>query len=241
LPDAHFAEPRLAALYDLLEDGRPDLEVYAAIADELGAESVLDIGCGTGSLACLLARRGKRVTGLDPAGASLQIARAKPGAGAVEWLEGDATTLPLPAVDLVTMTGNVAQVFLTDAAWSSATLAVRRSLAEGGHFVFETRDPAREAWRGWNRRDTYRTANLPGVGGLETWVELTAVELPLVSFRTTFVFAADGAVLTSGSTLRFRSRQEVADSLEASGFTVDQVRDAPDRPGLELVFVASRD
>ena len=50
----------------------------------------------------------------------------------------------------------------------------------------------------------------------------------------------DGAVLTSDSTLRFRSRGELADSLAEAGLAVDEVRDAPDRPGLELVLIARK-
>ncbi len=63
---------------------------------------------------------------------------------------------------------------------------------------------------------------------------------PLVTFRWTYVFAADGQVLTSDSTLRFRERQEVEADLAAEGFEVVEVRDAPDRPGKEFVFVARR-
>ncbi|MBO0832105.1 MAG: class I SAM-dependent methyltransferase, partial [Actinobacteria bacterium] len=112
MPDAIFDDPRLARIYDPLDPDRSDLDVYAAIAAEFGARSVLDVGCGTGTFACLLAARGLEVTGVDPAGASLDVARAKPGAGAVRWLHGDATTLPLMQADLATMTGNVAQVFV---------------------------------------------------------------------------------------------------------------------------------
>jgi hypothetical protein len=55
------------------------------------------------------------------------------------------------------------------------------------------------------------------------------------------MFASDGAVFTSSdSTLRFRSRDEDLASLAAAGFAVIDVRDTPDRPGLELVFVAQR-
>ena len=81
MADALFEDPRLARVYDPLDPDRDDLLVYAAIAAEFGARSVLDIGCGTGTFACLLAGRGLDVIGVDPAGASLDVARAKPGAG----------------------------------------------------------------------------------------------------------------------------------------------------------------
>jgi hypothetical protein len=63
------------------------------------------------------------------------------------------------------------------------------------------------------------------------------VSLPLVSFRYTYTFLADGAVVTSDSTLRFRSREEVEASLAAHGYRVLDVREAPDRPGREFVFI----
>src|SRR6187551_2463973 len=109
MPDAVFEHPRLVSIYDALDPDRSDLDVYAAIADELGARRVLDVGCGTGTFALLLTERGLDVTGVDPAGGSLDVARAKPGAERVRWIHGDATALPPMRVDLATMTGNVAQ------------------------------------------------------------------------------------------------------------------------------------
>jgi SAM-dependent methyltransferase len=240
MADDLFEEPRLARLYDPLDPDRGDLDVYAAIVEEFGAGSVLDIGCGTGTFACLLARRGVEVIGLDPAAASLDVARAKPGAELVRWVHGDAASLPALQVDLVTMTGNVAQVFLTDEEWDLVLRSAHAALRPGGRLVFETRDPARRAWLEWNRQASQARTGIPGVGGLQTWTEVTEVRGDLVSFRSTFLFEADGAVLTSESTLRFRHFKEVADSLRSAGFVLDEVRDAPDRPGREFVFVARR-
>ena len=240
MADALFEEPRLAGVYDPLDPVRDDLVMYAAIAAEFGARSVLDIGCGTGTFACLLAGRGIDVIGVDPAGASLDVARAKAAARRVRWLRCDAAGLPPLQVELATMTGNVAQVFLTNAEWDAALRSVRAALRPSGRLVFETRDPAAQAWREWNRAGSLSRADVPGVGTVQSWAEVTDIRSDLVSFRSFFVFEADGATLTSESTLRFRHRDEVADSLMAVGFAVDDLRDAPDRPGRELVFVARR-
>ncbi len=62
-----------------------------------------------------------------------------------------------------------------------------------------------------------------------------------MTFRRTYIFATDGQVLTSDSTLRFREREEAETDLIAHGYVVEDVRDAPDRPGKEFVFCARRD
>jgi SAM-dependent methyltransferase len=240
VPDAIFAERRLAELYDPLDPDRSDLDVYAALAEESGARSVLDIGCGTGTLACLLAGRGLEVTAIDPASASLEVARRKPGADRVRWVHTDAASLPPLQVDLAVMTGNVAQVFVADEEWAAALQAVREALRPAGRLVFESRDPARKAWLEWTRDQTYRRVAIPGTGFAQTWTDLTGVEQDLVSFQATVLFERYGTVLTSDSTLRFRSRAELAGSLAAASLIVEEVRDAPDRPGREFVFIAHR-
>jgi SAM-dependent methyltransferase len=232
-----FEYPRLAAIYDALDADRSDLDVYVAIADELGARRVLDVGCGTGTFALLLADRGLEAIGVDPAQASLDVARAKPGSKRVRWIYGDATALPPLDVDLATMTANVAQAIVDEADWDGTLRGIYDALRPGGYLVFETRDPTARAWEDWTRDASYSVTDVGGVGPVESWHELTDVSLPLVSFRSTCVFP-DGEVLTSDSTLRFRERDEVQTDLSRHGYTVDEVRDAPDRPGRELVFLA---
>ena len=175
--------------------------------------------------------------GLDPADASLAVAHSKPGADRITWLPGDVTMLPSVVVDAVTMTGNVAQVFVRDEEWSAVLVGVRRGLREGGHLVFETRDPSFRGWEEWTRDRSISVSDMVA-GRVEHWVELTKVELPLVSFRHNFRFLDGGDIVTSDSTLRFRDRDEIASSLAAAGFAVEDVRDAPDRPGREFVFIA---
>lgn len=81
MADEEFRDPRLAALYDALDDpGRGDLDAYTALVREYDARRVLDIGCGTGVFALRLAGLGFEVVAVDPARAALDVARAKPGA-----------------------------------------------------------------------------------------------------------------------------------------------------------------
>lgn len=75
---------------------------------------------------------------MDPAAASLDVARAKPGAQRVRWLHGDATNLPELHVDLATMTANVAHVILTDEEWSGTL--------RGIHGATVTSDSTRRFW-----------------------------------------------------------------------------------------------
>jgi hypothetical protein len=94
------------------------------------------------------------------------------------------------------LTANVAQVFLHDDEWSNVLAAARSALRPGGHLVFETRIPAARGWEEWTPEHSLSAAHTVE-GPVVSWVELTAVELPFVSFRWTYRFLEDGAELTS--------------------------------------------
>lgn len=149
--------------------------------------------------------------------------------------------MPPLAVDLATMTANVAQVFLTDDDWHETLRGIHAALRPGGRLVFETRDPARRAWTDWTPERTFSETDIPGTGVVRTWCQVLDVAEPLVSFRWTYVFDNDGTTLVSDSTLRFRGRDEIERSLRDTGFRAEDVRDVPDRPGREFVFVAVRE
>ncbi|MBT0993747.1 methyltransferase domain-containing protein [Cellulomonas sp. DKR-3] len=240
MADAIFEDPLLARLYDPLDPDRSDLDAYRALVDELGAHRVLDLGCGTGTFATMLAADGLDVVGVDPATASLDVARGKPHASRVRWLDGDAGVLTeVDPVDLVVMTANVFQVFLDRDAALRTLVAVREVLRPSGRLVFETRDPRRRAWEAWTPEQSRTRTEVPGLGEVEAWVEVTAVEPPLVTFRWSHLVPGTGLV-TSDSTLRFWTLDEVRGLVADAGLDVDEVRDAPDRPGLEHVVVCRR-
>jgi len=238
VPDQQFANPRLAKIYDHLDGEREDLNPYIDMVDEFNARSVLDFGCGTGVMLSQLAGRNLNLVGVDPAQASLDIAQKKTASKTVTWILGSADKIKDLHVDLAFMTGNVAQVFLTDESWLFALECLHSVLSTSGYLVFETRNSSARAWSEWTRSKTYKLTEIEHIGNVESWCEVTDVSLPYVSFNWNYVFKKDGAVLTSESTIRFREIEEIQQSLKDSGFELLEIREAPDRPGKEFVFIA---
>lgn len=243
MPDAAFSHPRLARVYDPLDPDRSDLDTYVDLVRELGATSVLDVGCGTGTLACRLAASGVEVLGVDPAAASVEVARAKTRADRVEWVVGTMTEVVedlrlRERYDLATMTANVAQVFLDDADWAATLRAIRACLRPGAHLAFETRNPADRAWERWTKELSHQVVEVEGEGPVEDWVQVTAVDGELVTFESPTIFHADGARVDSTSTLRFRDLDALSSSLDEAGFSAVQVRDLPYAPGRGWLLVA---
>lgn len=246
MSDAAFENPRLATLYDLINTPRDDTDFYLALALRVEAETVFDVGCGTGLLACEMVRRGHRVTGCDPAEAMLDIARRRSHGDKVRWLSGDASALPRESANLAIMTGHVAQVFLDDASWLSTLTAINNSLRDGGRIAFEFRNPAMKAWKRWNPTESRTTIAHPTEGTVDAWVETLDVSEELVTFEWHCHFRRTGETLRSESTLRFPDRESIERSLIRAGFALETLYGDWDlslfeKSSPEMIFIATRE
>lgn len=245
MPTPEFTDPRQVAIYDAVNSYEPGTQpdFYVHVAQEVGAETVIDLGCGTGLITLELARRGYRMIGIDPSPVMLEVARKKPGADRVQWLQGNAGQLGEPGADLAIMSGHVAQFILTDADWLDVLAGVKEALRPGGYLAFESRDPRALEWKRWSARK--RIIPDSPYGRIESWTEATKVEGEVVYAVGHRRLLRSDEALVSPFALRFRSEELLRRSLTSSGFSVEAVFGDWDRrpsgPGeRELIVIAKR-
>ena len=125
---------------------------------------MLDLGCGTGRLPLALSRAGHTVTGVDPAAASLDAARAKPGAERITWIEGTSAVLPDATFDVALMTSHVAQFLVGDDEWRGTLADLARALVPGGLLLFDAPTRATERGSGGTRSTPAVAPRWPAAG-----------------------------------------------------------------------------
>jgi SAM-dependent methyltransferase len=212
-----YRDDQLVQLYDLDNPAGRDHAFYRALADEIGARTIIDLGCGTGLLTRSLVRPGRSVLGVDPSATMLEFACRQSGAEAVTWLPGDATAIPATGdADLAICTGN-AIMHVTPEDLPTVLNALAASLRPGGTVSFESRNPAFREWERWTpeatlgERDTH-------LGRLREWLEVTDVD---DSGRVVFDahnLLPDEEDRIYTSVLYFRTAEELHDHLETAGF-----------------------
>lgn len=146
---SEYRYDEVSRIYDLVRDAdRRPLELMGRKAALGPASRVLDLGCGTGSHALLLAAMyGSRITGVEPSEGMRERARAKAAklAPEAEWLPGSASSIPAAdgSFDLVYMTDVVHHVPDLEAMFKEAA----RVLAPGGLFAVASQSHAQIAAR----------------------------------------------------------------------------------------------
>ncbi|NQW08786.1 MAG: class I SAM-dependent methyltransferase [Alphaproteobacteria bacterium] len=215
--DPVFEQPELAELYDLFNPWMACDDFYKARAVASGGP-VLDLGCGTGMLACAIAAEGIAVVGADPAEGMMRVARSRLGAEAVTWVRSAGQDLDLNhRFAFGYMTGHAFQAVLTDDDAVALLRAVARHLRPEGRFAFETRNPAMRAWERWTP-DASTVVDSPAFGRIS---EVNAATVDpatgLILIDTRFRFLDTGDERVGDSKLRFIDRDHLTRLIEAAG------------------------
>lgn len=112
---------------------------WLALLDLLAGQSLLDLGCGTGGDALVLARHGLQVVGLDYSDEAVAYTREKVHALAVpaDFVQADmAAPLPFAEHQFDLVMSNVAFHCLPDRQLRAVLREIARVLVPGGQFLF---------------------------------------------------------------------------------------------------------
>lgn len=211
-------DQRLVDLYDQDNPDGPDHDFYRALADEVSARSVLDLGCGTGILTVTLTREGRGVVGIDPSPVMLAYAQGRQGAETVEWILGDSGSIPRGGFDYAVMTGNVAQ-HIPDGQWERTLLELRQVLKKGGTLAFESRNPATREWESWASEEGTTRNTLHGP--LTEWQDVSEIAPGIVELKCHNLFVDTNDTVTETLVLTFRSRHLLEEQLHTAGFDIE--------------------
>jgi ubiquinone/menaquinone biosynthesis C-methylase UbiE len=218
---ADYGDPyRDADLVELYDLDNPDGEAqayYRALADDVNARSIIDLGCGTGLLTRSFARAGRTVIGVDPSATMLNYARRQAGSENVTWIHGDASVLPQDGTaDLAVCTGD-AILHISPDELPPTLASLAGVLRHGATLSFASRNPADRAWERWTPRATYMERVTP-LGFLREWHEVTDVCNGRVVYDRHTVFPnCEDHVYTS--VVFFRTSEEFQRELDRAGFT----------------------
>ncbi|MBA2462182.1 MAG: class I SAM-dependent methyltransferase [Actinobacteria bacterium] len=213
-----YSDEAAAALYDVLNAWGPSDDFYLALV--MDAKSVLDVGCGTGAMLHQARQAGHtgRLCGLDPDPGMLGVARRRTG---IEWVAGTAASMAWDReFDLAIMIGHAFQVLVGDDELHASLTAIRRALADGGRFGFETRNPLARAWESWNRENAMDVVD-PSGRPVRISYEVESVVGDVVTFTETTSDADGAALRVDRASLRFLDVDTLAGFLADAGFEIE--------------------
>jgi SAM-dependent methyltransferase len=212
-----YSDEEAAALYEAAYPWGASDAFYLGLV--MAAPSVLDVGCGTGALLRRARERGHegRLCGLDPDRAALRIARTRTD---VEWVEGVAAAMRWAAeFDLAVMTGHAFQCLLTDDEVQASLAAIRRALARGGLFAFETRNPLAREWETWP--DRILDVVDPSGRRVRVSYDVESVAEDVVTIAEVTSEADGGPLRVDRASLRFLAADALDGFLVGAGFAIE--------------------
>ncbi|MFV0259469.1 MAG: class I SAM-dependent methyltransferase [Acidimicrobiales bacterium] len=195
-----------------------------------GAGQVLDVGCGEGQVARVLAASGARVVGVDPVAEQVTVARARdeagdgPGRYGVDYAQAVAAGLPFAAGSFDAVVASLVFEHIDDV--DGAVAEVARVLRHGGRFLFLLNHPLLQT---------------PGSG----WIDDRVIEPPEQYWRIGPYLTETATVeeVHKGVFVRFvhRPLSRYLNTLARAGLRLVHMDEPPPPPGFLALAAPYRD
>lgn len=222
MPDnSLYDDPTLAQFYDVANNGwKSSFDYCVTLAQDAG--SILDLGCGTGELAAMLAKD-KSVTGVDPARGMLDIARTRPNGNAVNWVQADARTVRLDQhFDLILLTGHTFQVFLETKDQQALLATIKAHLNPGGKFIFDTRNPDFDAPKSRKKNTQPQPLDHPTHGKIEAWnASHYDARTNILTYENSYRILSTGKTFSATAQILYTAKEQITKMITQTGLKTD--------------------
>ncbi len=217
--DTLYHDKNLVQFYDY---DNPWLESYDVLIKWIkSTDTVLDIGCGTGTLAAALITKCKTVYALDISEEMLAIAKEK--TPSVQWIKASATAFSLQKkFDFIYLSGHSFQTLLNDQERLTLLKHIKNHLNVGGRFVFDSRNPLVEEWTSWGPKDSIRFFKHPQFGIIKSWNDWRAKN-DLIIYETFYQVLHTNRQWKATSKIAFPNKEKIYSLIEKAGLHVKQL------------------
>src|SRR5262245_61471068 len=147
----------------------------------------------------------------------LRVARGRPAADKVRWIESDGQSLRLgDRFDFIYMTGHAFQALLTDDDAVAVLRTMAHHLRNDGRGAFDTRNPLRREWEAWMPENAW-VVDTRDHGRVEESHDTREEPGGIVGITHRYRFLDRGAEKVGHSRIRFIGRDHLASLLAQAG------------------------
>lgn len=191
-------------------------ELYTELA--AGSQSVLELGCGTGSRSLEMSET-SQVVGAESSTIQIELAKSRDTNEAVEWLNCDPSTLQLDRkFDFVVMGEYFFQSLLTTENRATALATVVAHLKPDGRFMLASRNPQIGIDINMSRKTLPTMLNHTGMGLIEAWNESEYDDITSILTSTDgFNIIGMSQTISETNSIHYSSKDEIMSEIEKAG------------------------